>query len=393
MKATLLQRPLPAAGWGIVAICGFVVLLLVVLVAMILLAIVLGLLGFAYLVGIDIIGGIVAILGASLAFAVAAGFVADALVGVALASLVMRGENTSRWRELGVLAVGAAVVVLLSSLPIVGGWVKLVVVVLGLGAILIAWRRPRGMDAVVAPGAVAASAGASDPGHVMGPPDGPRRSDAPRPPTRTVRRASGSPAAAVARPCCAIGHPVDAFAAPSGGPLSMTRFASADRDLKEVIDMTDTATPTYAPPKPDERLREFEPFIGTWDMQGRTLDSDVDNVTARATFEFLPGGFFVAQRFKADFDGMPIESLEIIGYDPETDTFPSTVYANMAATAPGLPLGARRRRCDDHDRRARRDVPWPLERQVVLRRLAPAPRSRRPGNVPYDVSGQRATSA
>ena len=135
MKTALQQRPLPAAGWGIVAILGFVVLLIVVLIAMILLAIAFGLLGFSDLVGIDILGGIVAILGASLAFAVVAGYVADALVGVALASLVMRGENPSRWRELAVLAVGAAVVVLLSSLPIVGPWVKLVVILLGLGAV------------------------------------------------------------------------------------------------------------------------------------------------------------------------------------------------------------------------------------------------------------------
>ena len=152
MKTALQQRPLPSAGWGIVAICGFVVLLIVVLIVMILLAIAFGLLGFSDLVGIDILGGIVAILGASLAFAVVAGYVADALVGVALASLVMRGENSSRWRELGVLAVGAAVVVLLSSLPIIGPWVKLVVILLGLGAILIAWMRPRRTDTVAAPG-------------------------------------------------------------------------------------------------------------------------------------------------------------------------------------------------------------------------------------------------
>ena len=152
MKTALRQRPLPSVGWGIVAICGFVVLLIVVLIVMILFAIAFGLLGFSDLVGIDILGGIVAILGASLAFAVVAGYVADALVGVALASLVMRGENSSRWRELGVLAVGAAVVVLLSSLPIVGPWVKLVVILLGLGAILIAWMRPRRTDTVAAPG-------------------------------------------------------------------------------------------------------------------------------------------------------------------------------------------------------------------------------------------------
>ena len=150
-KTALRQRPLPSAGWGIVAIIGFVVLLIVTLILTILLAIVFGLLGFSDLVGIDILGGIIAIVGASLAFAVVTGYVTDALVGVALASLVMRGENASRWRELAVLAAGAAVVVILSSLPIVGPWIKLVVVLLGLGAILIAWRGSRGTGAAAAP--------------------------------------------------------------------------------------------------------------------------------------------------------------------------------------------------------------------------------------------------
>jgi len=152
MKTALRERPLPSAGWGVVAIIGFIVLLIVVLIAMILLAIVFGLLGFSDLIGIDILAGTVAILGASLAFAVVAGYLADALVGVVLAGLVIRGENASRWRELAVLAGGAAVVVLLSSLPVVGPWVKLVVILLGLGAALTTWMRRRRTDTVAAPG-------------------------------------------------------------------------------------------------------------------------------------------------------------------------------------------------------------------------------------------------
>jgi cytoskeletal protein CcmA (bactofilin family) len=152
MKAALLERPLPSAGWGIVAFCGFVVLLIVVLIVMILFAIVFGLLGFGDLVGLDILSGVIAMLSATLAFAVVAGYVADALVGATLASLVVRGEPQTRWRELGVLAGGAAVVVIASSLPIVGPWVKLVVVLLGLGAVLMAWRRRRGTDTVVVQG-------------------------------------------------------------------------------------------------------------------------------------------------------------------------------------------------------------------------------------------------
>ncbi len=30
--------------------------------------------------------------------------------------------------------------------------------------------------------------------------------------------------------------------------------------------------------------------------------------------------------------GMKIDSLELIGYDPETNTFPSTVYSNLSPT-------------------------------------------------------------
>lgn len=44
------------------------------------------------------------------------------------------------------------------------------------------------------------------------------------------------------------------------------------------------------PPKPDPALELLDRFVGTWDMKGRTLDSEVDNVTGRTTFEWLPGG-------------------------------------------------------------------------------------------------------
>jgi hypothetical protein len=37
------------------------------------------------------------------------------------------------------MAVGAAVVVLLSLIPVIGPWIKFVVIVLGLGAVVLAW--------------------------------------------------------------------------------------------------------------------------------------------------------------------------------------------------------------------------------------------------------------
>jgi hypothetical protein len=45
------------------------------------------------------------------------------------------------------------------------------------------------------------------------------------------------------------------------------------------------------------------------------------------------GGFFLQQRSEFDFVGMQISALEIIGYDPERDVFPSTVYPSMVGIA------------------------------------------------------------
>jgi hypothetical protein len=41
------------------------------------------------------------------------------------------------------------------------------------------------------------------------------------------------------------------------------------------------------------------------------------------------GRLLLEQHGTMDFMGMQLDSLELIGYDPETATFPSTVYANI----------------------------------------------------------------
>jgi len=87
-------------------------------------------------------------------------------------------------------------------------------------------------------------------------------------------------------------------------------------------------------PSPDPALKRLEPMVGTWSIRGRTLGSTEENVSGRTTFEWLPGGFFLKQTFEAEFMGMTILSLELIGYDPASDTFPSSVYSNLA----GVPI-------------------------------------------------------
>ena len=155
-EAEVRERPLPSLGWGIVAMIGFVVFIIALTVVVFLIAIVLGLLGFGALLGIDLFGGFLAISGAILAFIVATAYVADAIVGLAIARLIASRAGRSmsapgasaivgrdRWSDVGWLAVGVAIVVVLTSVPYLGGWVKFVVVLLGLGSIWLTWRRSR----------------------------------------------------------------------------------------------------------------------------------------------------------------------------------------------------------------------------------------------------------
>lgn len=89
--------------------------------------------------------------------------------------------------------------------------------------------------------------------------------------------------------------------------------------------MTDTALP-----QPDPALRVLDKLVGSWDLSGRFVGADEDTVTGRATFRWLPGGFFLEQRISLDFNRMPIESTELVGFDPEKQSLESRVYSNMS---------------------------------------------------------------
>lgn len=140
------RRPLAALGTGLLAFLGWLLGIIGVVVVVILVAIISGLIAFGQLAGIVVFAAGVLIALAIFAFVVVVSYVADALVGLALANLV-RTESRSRWTEFGLLAVGAAIVVALTSLPVVGGWIQLVVALVGLGGLTLAlwtaWRARR----------------------------------------------------------------------------------------------------------------------------------------------------------------------------------------------------------------------------------------------------------
>jgi Protein of unknown function (DUF1579) len=93
--------------------------------------------------------------------------------------------------------------------------------------------------------------------------------------------------------------------------------------------MTDKASEQQMP-APDPALKRLDLFVGTWSMEGNLIGSDENTIRGRASYRWLPGGFFLEQTIELDFSGLRINSLELIGYDSEAGTFPSTVYSNMS---------------------------------------------------------------
>jgi hypothetical protein len=83
-------------------------------------------------------------------------------------------------------------------------------------------------------------------------------------------------------------------------------------------------------PQPDPELKRLDRFFGRWSMEGNLVGSDEKTIRGETTFRWLPGGFFLEQHVQLDFLGIQIDSLELIGYDAETKTFPSTVYSNLS---------------------------------------------------------------
>ena len=146
-------------------------------------------------------------------------------------------------------------------------------------------------------------------------------------------------------------------------------------------------------PKPDPALHKFDRYVGTWSMEGHLVGSDEYAIEGETTFRWLPGGFFLVQDFRMDFMGMQIESLELIGYDPETGTFPSTVYSNLSPA----PLPYRWEVDGDTVRISVTYGPmdstftgtWAEDGESFSGGWRPNPGADESINVPYDVGGSR----
>jgi cytoskeletal protein CcmA (bactofilin family) len=138
-------RPLLSFGVGILGVIGVTVLLVLVIVLTVLLAIALGLLGLGSLTAAIVFAGILAAGIVAFLLFLALAFGAQATVGLALGRLLFRGDGRSFVAGFGALALGVLVVVLISAIPVAGGWLEGLLVLLGLGGLvltLFTGRRP-----------------------------------------------------------------------------------------------------------------------------------------------------------------------------------------------------------------------------------------------------------
>lgn len=83
-------------------------------------------------------------------------------------------------------------------------------------------------------------------------------------------------------------------------------------------------------PKPDPALQTLEPLVGRWDIKGRTPGATEDDITGAMTCDWMPGGFFLQQTGEMKSSGVISQSVEIIGYDPDSGKFPANCYSSMS---------------------------------------------------------------
>ena len=146
--ALLRARPLQSLAAGALGIAGFVALLLALAVTTVLIALAFGGLTLGGLAGVTVVAGLLAAGFAGLAFALAVQFVAPALTGLVLGLLALdridgAGRTggpvaSERWRPVVALLLGVLLVVALTAVPVVGPVAHLLVVLLGLGAVVLA---------------------------------------------------------------------------------------------------------------------------------------------------------------------------------------------------------------------------------------------------------------
>jgi cytoskeletal protein CcmA (bactofilin family) len=142
-KATgaLQAKPLPSLGWGVVTIAAFIFALLVILTVTIIGTVVLGVITLGGLAGTTAWTGALTMALLGFFFSIAVTYVTKVIVSFLGGRLILARLKPD-WAEgrIWPLVVGVVIFVIITAIPILGWLVKLVVVLLGLGALWLLGR-------------------------------------------------------------------------------------------------------------------------------------------------------------------------------------------------------------------------------------------------------------
>ncbi len=132
----LQAAPLPSLGWGIVHIAAFFFALLVLTIAIIIGAIVFGVLTLEGLTSAIIFIGLLLMFALILGFSLAVGFVAEIIVSILAGQLILARINPDlAGHKYWPLVVGAVIYGVIAGIPVFGGLISFLAVLLGLGTL------------------------------------------------------------------------------------------------------------------------------------------------------------------------------------------------------------------------------------------------------------------
>jgi hypothetical protein len=87
--------------------------------------------------------------------------------------------------------------------------------------------------------------------------------------------------------------------------------------------------------EPDAALGRLEALIGRWKTEGRTIDpsgAPSDQIDAIDTYERLPGGALL-HLVNAQVGDQKVDGAEIIGHDPDRNTYATQYFGSEGSTA------------------------------------------------------------
>ena len=139
---TVQERLLPSLGWGLVMLVGMITAVILIVTITIILATIFGGVTLGNLAGVIVTVGIFSLITLAVLFGLTVAYGTKIIVSLMSGRFVL-GRLNSDWAQsrIGALALGLFLFIILTAIPVLGGWINFIVTLLGLGALFILGQR------------------------------------------------------------------------------------------------------------------------------------------------------------------------------------------------------------------------------------------------------------